>query len=71
MIDLYLKPEVMFMVAAVLLTWLGFRFADVIGNDLSTARMAKIASSVYFFILAMVFDHTVKVAKIMASAATD
>ena len=38
------------MVAAVLLTRLGFRFTDVIGNDLSAARMAKIASSIYFVI---------------------
>ena len=43
-----LTPDAMFMVAMVLLTWLGFRFAAAMSNDPSMALRAKIVSSVYF-----------------------
>ena len=37
-----LTPNAMFMVAMVLLTWLGFRFAAAISNDSNTPMMAII-----------------------------
>jgi len=43
-----LTPDAMFMVAVVLLTWLGFRFAAAMSNDPRTALRAKLVSSVYF-----------------------
>tara|TARA_B110000902_G_C13905240_1_gene436010 strand:- start:123 stop:341 length:219 start_codon:yes stop_codon:yes gene_type:complete len=43
-----LTPDAMFMVAVVLLTWLGFRSATAMSNDPSTALRAKLVSSVYF-----------------------
>ena len=40
-----LTPNAMYMVAMVLLTWLGFRFAVAISNEPNTPLMAKIVSS--------------------------
>lgn len=66
-----LTPNAMFMVAMVLLTWLGFRFAAAISNDSNTPMMAKIVSSAYFLIVAMMFYGTAEVGGIMASATAD
>jgi hypothetical protein len=66
-----LTPNAMFMVAMVLLTWLGFRFAGAISNDSNTPLMAKILSSAYFVIIAMMFYSVAEIGGIMASAAAD
>jgi hypothetical protein len=66
-----LTPNAMFMVAMVLLTWLGFRFAAAISNDSNTPLMAKILSSAYFVIIAMMFYSVAEIGGIMASAAAD
>ena len=66
-----LTPNAMFMVAMVLLTWLGFRFAGAISNDSNTPLLAKILSSAYFFIIAMMFYSVAEIGGIMASAAAD
>ena len=66
-----LTPNAMYMVAMVLLTWLGFRFAAAISNDPSTPMMAKVVSSIYFIIVAMMFYSTAEVGGIIAGAAAD
>ncbi len=66
-----LTPNAMFMVAMVLLTWLGFRFAGAISNDSNTPLLAKILSSAYFVIIAMMFYSVAEIGGIMASAAAD
>ena len=66
-----LTPNAMYMVAMVLLTWLGFRFAVAISNEPNTPLMAKIVSSAYFGIVAMMFYGTAEVGGIMAAAAAN
>lgn len=66
-----LTPNAMFMVAMVLLTWLGFRFTGAISNDSNTPLLAKILSSAYFVIIAMMFYSVAEIGGIMASAAAD
>ena len=61
----------MFMVAMAILTWLGFRFSAAISNDPSTPLMAKIVSSAYYVIIAMMFYSVAEIGGIMASAAAD
>ena len=66
-----LTPNAMYMVAMVLLTWLGFRFAVAISNEPNTPLMSKIVSSAYFVIVAMMFYGTAEVGGIMAAAAAN
>ena len=66
-----LTPNAMFMVAMAILTWLGFRFSAAISNDPRTPLMAKIVSSAYYVIIAMMFYSVAEIGGIMASAAAD
>ena len=49
----------------------GFRFAVAISNEPNTPLMAKIVSSAYFVIVAMMFYGTAEVGGIMAAAAAN
>ena len=51
----------MFMVAMVLLSWLGFRFAAAIAADPETPIMAKIFSTAFYLIVGIMFYNTAQI----------
>lgn len=70
LMNLGLIGNAMYMVAMVLLTWLGFRFAAAIAADPSTPMMGKITATVFYLIVGFMFYNTAQVGgMIIASSA--
>ena len=68
--NLGLISNAMYMVAMVLLTWLGFRFAAAIAADPSTPMMGKITATVFYLIVGFMFYNTAQIGgMIIASSA--
>jgi|TARA_B110000444_G_scaffold64683_1_gene60587 hypothetical protein len=70
LMNLGLISNAMYMVAMVLLTWLGFRFAAAIAADPSTPMMGKITATVFYLIVGFMFYNTAQIGgMIIASSA--
>ena len=70
LMNLGLISNAMYMVAMVLLTWLGFRFAAAIAADPSTPMMGKITATVFYVIVGFMFYNTAQIGgMIIASSA--
>ena len=70
LMNLGLISNAMYMVAMVLLTWLGFRFAAAIAADPSTPMMGKITATVFYLIVGFMFYNTAHIGgMIIASSA--
>ena len=70
LMNLGLISNAMYMVAMVLLTWLGFRFAAAIAVDPSTPMMGKITATVFYLIVGFMFYNTAQIGgMIIASSA--
>ena len=61
----------MFMVAMVLLTWLGFRFAAAIGADPETPILAKVTATVYYLLVGIMFYNTAQIGGAIISGAAE
>ena len=61
----------MFMVAMVLLSWLGFRFAAAIAADPETPIMAKIFSTAFYLIVGIMFYNTAQIGGAIISGAAE
>jgi len=51
----------MFMVAMVLLSWLGFRFAAAIAADPSTPLMGKVTATLFYLLVGIMFFNTAQI----------
>ena len=51
----------MFMVAMVLLSWLGFRFAAAIAADPETPVMGKVTASIFYLLVGIMFYNTAQI----------
>ena len=51
LMNLGLISNAMYMVAMVLLTWLGFRFAAAIAADPTTPMMGKITATIFYLVV--------------------
>ena len=70
LMNLGLISNAMYMVAMVLLTWLGFRFAAAIAADPSTPMMGKITATVFYLIVGFMFYNTAQIGgMVIASSA--
>ena len=70
LMTLGLISNALYMVAMVLLTWLGFRFAAAIAADPSTPMMGKITATVFYLIVGFMFYNTAQIGgMIIASSA--
>ena len=51
----------MFMVAMVLLSWLGFRFAAAIAADPDTPLMGKVTATIFYLLVGIMFYNTAQI----------
>ena len=51
----------MFMVAMVLLSWLGFRFAAAIAADPETPVMGKVTATIFYLLVGIMFYNTAQI----------
>ena len=61
----------MFMVAMVLLSWLGFRFAAAIAADPETPVMGKITATIFYLLVGIMFYNTAQIGGAIISGAAE
>ena len=71
LMNLGLISNAMYMVAMVLLTWLGFRFAAAIAADPTTPMMGKITATVFYVIVGVMFYNTAQIGGLIIAGASE
>ena len=71
LMNLGLISNAMYMVAMVLLSWLGFRFAAAIAADSATPMMGKITATVFYVIVGVMFYNTAQIGGLIIASASE
>ena len=71
LMNLGLISNAMYMVAMVLLTWLGFRFAAAIAADPTTPMMGKITATIFYLVVGIMFYNTAQIGGIIVASASE
>ena len=71
LMNVVLISNAMYMVALVLLTWLGFRFAAAIAADRATPMMGKITATVFYVIVGVMFYNTAQIGGLIIASASE
>ena len=71
LMNLGLISNAMYMVAMVLLTWLGFRFAAAIAADPTTPMMGKITATIFYLVVGIMFYNTAQIGGIIIASASE